>query len=81
MQTQDHIGQENLHKVVFHAGWEPETRTTHQEDGSIWWSPGDSIALFVWPENGTGFNKYGLKADCEEPSSKTDWALLRLLSV
>ena len=64
---------EALHEVVFHASWEPETKTVLQQDGSIWWEPEDSIALFVWPENGTGFNKYSLKADCEEPSSKTNF--------
>lgn len=37
--------QEILHEVVFHAGWAPETRTVLQEDGSIWWSPGDEIQL------------------------------------
>ena len=39
--------QEGLHEVVFHAGWAPETRTELQEDGSVWWSPGDEISLFV----------------------------------
>ena len=38
--------QENLHEVVFHAGWEPETKTVLQEDGSVWWSPGDEISIF-----------------------------------
>lgn len=38
---------EGLHEVVFHAGWDPDTRTVLQEDGSIWWSPGDEISLFV----------------------------------
>ena len=39
--------QEGLHEVVFHAGWDQETRTVLQEDGSVWWSPGDNIILFV----------------------------------
>ena len=39
--------QEGLHEVVFHAGWSPETKTVLQEDGSVWWSPGDEISLFV----------------------------------
>lgn len=61
--------QENLHEVVFHAGWEPETKTVLQEDGSVWWSPGDEIALF-------GLNsgkKYRLQSNCEEPSPETDF--------
>lgn len=37
--------QEGLHEVVFHAGWEPETKTVLQEDGSVWWSPGDEIGI------------------------------------
>lgn len=59
--------QEDLHEVVFHAGWDPETKTVLQEDGSVWWSPGDEIALFV---NG---QKYCLKAACTEPSPTTDF--------
>ena len=39
--------QEELHEVVFHAGWAPETKTVLQEDGSVWWSPGDEISVFV----------------------------------
>ena len=38
--------QENPHEVVFHASWAPETKTVLQEDGSVWWSPGDEINLF-----------------------------------
>lgn len=37
----------DLHKVVFHASWAPETKTVLQEDGSVWWEPGDSIKLFA----------------------------------
>ena len=62
---------EDLHEVVFHAGWAPETKTVLQEDGSVWWSPGDSIALFCW--RNTGVNKYCLKSDCEKPSSTTNF--------
>ena len=61
------FGPDNLHEVVFHAGWEPETKTVLQQDGSVWWSPGDEIALFV---NG---QKYCLKADCTEPTPTTDF--------
>lgn len=38
--------EEVLHEVVFHAGWAPETKTVLQEDGSVWWSPGDEINIF-----------------------------------
>ena len=47
--------QENLHEVVFHAGWAPETKTVLQEDGSVWWSPGDEICLLV-AERTAGIN-------------------------
>ena len=63
--------QENLHEVVFHAGWEQETKTVLQEDGSIWWSPGDEISLYIW--GGSDETKYCLKSDCKEPSSITDF--------
>lgn len=63
--------QENLHEVVFHAGWEPETKTVLQEDGSVWWSPGDEIALFIW--GGSNDTKYNLKSDCKVPSPTTDF--------
>ena len=59
----------DLHEVVFHAGWSPETRTELQEDGSVWWTPDDEIALYSW----TTGNVYRLKSSCEEPSSKTDF--------
>ena len=36
---------ENIHAVVFHAGWAPETKTVLREDGNVWWSPGDEIRL------------------------------------
>ena len=62
--------QEGLHEVVFHAGWDPETRTVLQEDGSVWWSPGDEISLFV----GDGYNGgYKLTATNTEPAAKTDF--------
>ena len=66
------LEQENLHKVVFHAGWAPETKTVLQSDGSIWWEPGDSIALFIEDIEGNS-NKYCLKANCKEPSQITDF--------
>ena len=47
--------EENLHEVVFHAGWAPETKTVLQEDGSVWWSPGDEIILFTEHGSTTGF--------------------------
>ena len=68
--------QEKLHEVVFHAGWEPETRTALQEDGSVWWSPGDEISLFVSDENGTirpQSGGYKLTATITEPAAKADF--------
>lgn len=61
--------QEELHEVVFHAGWAPETKTVLQEDGSVWWSPGDEIALCLAGHE----DKYCLKSDCKEPSQKTNF--------
>lgn len=49
--------QENLHEVVFHAGWvseTPATKTVLQEDGSVWWSPGDEINLYTITDPGEG---------------------------
>lgn len=39
--------EENLHEVVFHAGWDAETKTVLQEDGNIFWEPADSIVLYA----------------------------------
>lgn len=61
--------QEELHEVVFHAGWAPETKTVLQEDGSVWWSPGDEIALCLVGHE----DKYCLKSDCKEPSQETNF--------
>ena len=49
-ETEQQQPQEGLHEVVFHAGWAPETKTVLQEDGSVWWSPGDEISLFAVEE-------------------------------
>ena len=68
-QLPSEIPQENLREVVFHAGWGAETKTALQEDGSVWWTPGDEIALF-------GLNsgkKYRLQSNCEEPGPETDF--------
>lgn len=68
-QQPSEIPQENLREVVFHAGWSSETKTALQEDGSVWWTPGDEIALF-------GLNsgkKYRLQSNCEEPGPETDF--------
>ena len=62
--------QEELHEVVFHAGWDPETRTVLQEDGSVWWEPGDKISLFVGSGGGGG---YKLTATNTEPAAKVDF--------
>ena len=44
---EEELQDEEMQEVVFHAGWDPETKTVLQEDGSVWWSPGDSISLFA----------------------------------
>lgn len=59
--------QEDLHEVVFHAGWDAETKTVLQEDGRIFWGPGDEIALFIEG------HQYRLTAECSKPSPKTDF--------
>lgn len=61
--------QENLHEVVFHAGWAPETKTVLQEDGSVWWSPGDEISLFVGNTNAN----YHLTSTNDVASAATDF--------
>lgn len=61
--------QEELHEVVFHAGWAPETKTVLQEDGSVWWSPGDEISLFV----GDNTTNYKLTSTCDVASAATDF--------
>ena len=61
----------DLHEVVFHAGWaEEDTRTILQEDGSVWWSPGDEISLFVNDGENGG---YKLTATNTEPAAKVDF--------
>lgn len=62
--------QEELHEVIFHAGWAPETKTVLQEDGSVWWSPGDEISLFVGDGDNGG---YKLTSTNEKPSAITDF--------
>lgn len=64
------LEQENLHKVVFHAGWAPETKTVLQSDGSVWWSPGDEISLFTG-SNQTG--GYKLTSTNTEPAATVDF--------
>ena len=61
----------DLHEVVFHAGWaEDDTRTVLQEDGNVWWSPGDEISLFVNDGQDGG---YKLTATNTEPAAKVDF--------
>ena len=62
--------QENLHEVVFHAGWAPETKTVLQEDGSVWWSPGDEISLFVGGGENGG---YRLTSTNTDPTATADF--------
>lgn len=72
-QVQEHLENEPI-DVIFHVDWAPETKTVLQEDGSIWWEPGDSIALFAWSlEIPFSWENYCLRADCQEPSSSTDF--------
>lgn len=61
--------QEELHEAVFHAGWAPETKTILQEDGSVWWSPGDEISLFVGNTNAN----YHLTSTNDVASAATDF--------
>lgn len=61
--------QEILREVVFHAGWSAETKTVLQDDGSVWWSPGDEIALYGWNSE----KKYCLQSNCDKPSPETDF--------
>ncbi len=60
----------DLHDVVFHAGWAPETKTVLQEDGSVWWSPGDEISLFVGGGDNGG---YKLTSTNTAPAAKVDF--------
>lgn len=62
--------QEELHEVVFHAGWAPETKTVLQEDGSVWWSPGDEIIMFTKEGSTTGCK---LTSTNSEDSPMTDF--------
>ena len=55
--------QEELHEVVFHAGWAPETKTVLQEDGSVWWSPGDEIILFAQEGTTSGYKLTSTNAE------------------
>ena len=50
----DEVQGEKQHEIVLHAGWAPETRTVLQEDGGVWWAPGDSISLSLDFHDGTG---------------------------
>ncbi len=59
-----------LHEVVFHAGWAPETKTVLQEDGCIWWEPGDEISLFVNSGENGG---YKLVSTNTMPASTVDF--------
>ena len=71
-QREVEVPESTLHEVVFHAGWDPETRTVLQEDGSVWWSPGDEISLFVG--DGYDYNGgYKLTATNSEPAVKADF--------
>jgi len=63
--------QEDLHEVIFHAGWDAETKTVLQEDGRIFWEPGDKINVFLTGgENWTG---YPISSTIIAPAAKTDF--------
>lgn len=66
----ERVQSDNLHKAVFHVGWHMETKTSFQEDGSIWWEPGDKISLFTAPGS---YGGYCMNATIQEPSPKTDF--------
>ena len=63
--------QEGLHEVVFHAGWDTETKTVLQEDLSVWWSPGDEISLFTY--DGQSGGGYKLTSNNAEPAPRVDF--------
>lgn len=68
--------QEELREVVFHADWAPETKTVLQEDGSVWWSPGDEINLFPqFYSSEYGYYTHPLKfvSTNKEASSSTEF--------
>ena len=67
--------QEELHEVIFHACWDPETKTVLQEDGSVWWSPEDSIGLFAILNDNEHFisRGYVFKSTNITPTSSTDF--------
>lgn len=55
VEQQDGLSQEELQEIVLHAGWERETKTTIQESGSVWWSPGDEISVFTGTDYEGGY--------------------------
>lgn len=64
------VEQESLHEVVFHAGWDAETKTVLQEDGRVFWSPSDEISVFV----GRGINGgYKFTSTNTEDTSHADF--------
>ena len=66
------VEEDVLREVVFHACWDPETKTVLQEDGSVWWEPGDAISLFFLGREDVQFNKYKLTSSLVEPAANTD---------
>ena len=62
-EAEQQTSQEELHEVVFHAGWAPETKTVLQEDGSVWWSPGDEIILFAQEGTTSGYKLTSTNAE------------------
>lgn len=59
---------ESLREVVFHAGWDAETKTVLQEDGRIFWEPGDEIGLYAG-----GNGPYKFTSTNSEVAAKADF--------
>ena len=80
-QRPEESSQGNLHEVIFHARWAPETKTVLQEDGSIWWEPGDNAWLYFQREIEDEMGKrYGLgrlemTATSEKETPETDFVV------
>lgn len=44
-----------LNEITLKAGWDSETKTVLQEDGSVFWSPSDEISVFVGKGSNGGY--------------------------
>ena len=67
---------EDRHEVVFHAGWAPETKTVLQENGSVWWSPGDEALLyFLNSGEWSGLVRLEMTSTNNEDTPKADFVV------